>query len=284
VALGTIHRGVLALQRELSLRMIEALVDRLQRNLFPPARTVAGLAALREAPVMRVFVAIGALAKRNAHVLRLAVWSIRMALGALHLGMQAGQGIARLRMIKLGLTALADIDRFPIHKIVALQAVRSQAAFVLILVTRDASCRETKICPGRVLDFDGRAFLGGDVARIVAFVTGQAFVFAFKHVPRFFMIEGFDVPLDQREVHAVVIGVAAGALLAGARRDVVGGVQTFVGREPDRNLGVTFHTLQLGLATELVALGAVCRTVQEFVRTREGAGRNLRGGHGPQPK
>src|SRR5450631_1860222 len=168
VALGTIHSRVLALQRELGLRMVEALVDRLQRNLLPPARTVAGLAALREAPVMRVFVAIGALVKRNAHVLRLAVWSIGMALGALHLGMQAGQGIARLRVIELGLTGLAGL---PIHKIVALQAVRSQAALVLILVTRDATRRETKICPARVLDFYGRAFLRRDVARIVAFIA-----------------------------------------------------------------------------------------------------------------
>ena len=224
VALGTIHSRVLALQRELGLRMVEALVDRLQRNLLPPARTVAGLAALREAPVMRVFVAIGALVKRNAHVLRLAVWSIGMALGALHLGMQAGQGIARLRVIELGLTGLADIDRLPIHKIVALQAVRSQAALVLILVTRDATRRETKICPARVLDFYGRAFLRRDVARIVAFITGQALVFAFEQVSRFFMIEGLDVPLDQREVFPVVFRVAAGAFLARAGRNVIGGV------------------------------------------------------------
>ena len=92
-------------------------------------------------------------------VLRLAVRSVGVALGALHLGMQAGQRIARLRVIELGLTGLADIDRFPVHEIVALLAVWAQAAFVLILVAGDATGRQTEVGPAQILDFDGRTFL-----------------------------------------------------------------------------------------------------------------------------
>lgn len=40
MALSAINAGVLALQRKFCLRVIEALVDRLQRNLFPAAGVV----------------------------------------------------------------------------------------------------------------------------------------------------------------------------------------------------------------------------------------------------
>jgi len=112
----------------------------------------------------------------------------------------------------------------------------------------------------------------------VTLVAVQTGVLALEHVAGFLMIESFDVPLDQREVETVMIGVAAGALLTGTRRDVVSGVQTLVGRDPGPNLGMTFHTLQLGLATKLVALGAIRRPAEELVRAGEGAGRNLRRG------
>ena len=47
---------------------------------------------------------------------------------------------------------------------------------------------------------------------------------AFQQVSRFFVIESLDVPLDQREVFPVVLRVASGAFLAGAGKNVVGGV------------------------------------------------------------
>jgi hypothetical protein len=90
MALGAIDSRVFALKRILGLGMIEALVDCLQRDFFPAARAVAGLAALRKASVVRILVAIGTQVKGNAYILRLAVGAVDMALGALHLGMQAG--------------------------------------------------------------------------------------------------------------------------------------------------------------------------------------------------
>ncbi len=109
---------------------------------------------------------------------------------------------------------------------------------------------------------------GGDAGRIVAFIAGQAGVLAFQQVSRFFVIEGFDVPLDQREILAVVLGVAAGAFLAGTGGNVIGGVQTPVGGKPGRDLGVTVQTLQRRLPAELVATGAVGGAVQRLVRPR----------------
>ena len=96
VALGAFHRGMLAFQRELRFRVVEAFIHRLQRNLLPAAGVVARLAALREAAVVRIFVAVRAGIERNAGILRLPIRSVYMALGALHLCVQSGQRIACL--------------------------------------------------------------------------------------------------------------------------------------------------------------------------------------------
>jgi len=55
---------------------------------------VAGLAALREAAVMRILVAVRALVERDANVLRLTIRTVNVALGALHLRMKSGQSKA----------------------------------------------------------------------------------------------------------------------------------------------------------------------------------------------
>ena len=75
------------------------------------------------------------------------------------------------------------------------------------------------------------------------------------------MIEGLDVPLDQREIVAIVIGVATGALLAGAGRNVIGRVKPFVSRNAAADFGVTFHAFEGCLAAKLVTARAVSRTV-----------------------
>ena len=145
---------------------------------------------------------------------------------------------------------------------------------MLILVASDATGRQAEVSPVQIFDLDGRAFLRRDVRRVVALVARQAGVLAFEQISGVFVIEGLDVPLDQREVFSVVLGVAAGAFLAGAGRNVVGGVQALAGREPGRDLGVTVQTFQRRLPAELVATGAVGRSVQGLVRPRERAGRN----------
>lgn len=144
MALRAVHIDVLAFERILRLRVVEALADRLQRDFFPPARAMTRLATLREAAVVRVFVAIRALVERDANILRFAISAVRVALGALHLRVQASQRIARLRVVELTL-ALADADRLPVFKVVARLASRSKAAFVLILVACNATCRQPEV-------------------------------------------------------------------------------------------------------------------------------------------
>src|SRR5579871_2939085 len=90
MALRAIDRGVFAFERIFGLRVVEPLVDRLQRDLLPAARAMAGLATLREAAVVRVLVTIGALVEGDTDVLRLPIRPVDMALGTLHLGVQSG--------------------------------------------------------------------------------------------------------------------------------------------------------------------------------------------------
>lgn len=88
VALRTADAGMLAFQQILRLRVIEALVHRLQRNLPPPAGVMARLASLgSETAVMRILVTVGTLGERNPCVSRLAICAIHVTLGALHLSM-----------------------------------------------------------------------------------------------------------------------------------------------------------------------------------------------------
>ena len=81
---------------------------------------MAGRAGLGEAALVRIFVAIRAQVEWDADVLRLAIGAVGVALGALHLGVQAGQGIASLAVIEL-----ADVNRLPVHEVVAGLAIRA---------------------------------------------------------------------------------------------------------------------------------------------------------------
>lgn len=224
VALGTIHAGMPTFKREPGFGVIEPLVDRFERDLLPPVRVVARLATLGKAAVVRVFVAVGALIKGDAHVLRLAIGPVGVALGALHLRVQARQRITRLRVIEL-----AGADRLPVFEIVALLTRCPETTFVLILVTRDTASREAEVRSVQIFYLDARAFLRADVRRIMTFVTRQSRVLAFEDVSRFLVIEGRHIPLDQWKIFSVVLGMAPRTLPARSSRNVVGGVQAFVG-------------------------------------------------------
>ena len=275
VALGAIDAGMLALQGELCLGVIKALIQRLSGDLFPSARVMARLAGLRgEAAAMGVFVAVGALVEWNPGVLRLAIRSVGVALGALHLGMQPRERVACFRVIEL-----CNADFLPVFEIVALLTGRAQPSFVGILVTAATCGREAEISSAQILDFDGRTVGGRDIGSIVALVTGQAGVLAFEGVPSFLVIEGLDIPLDQREVLAIVLRVAARAFLTGTGGNVVSSVQAFVGGEPSCDLGMAIEALEGRLPPEFVATGAVGSAVERLVRPRQWPGRNLgRGG------
>lgn len=104
---------------------------------------MAGLATLSKAAVVGILVAIRALAEGKPGISGLIIRTWRVALGAHNLSVQAGQGIARLRMIELGLTGLVDTDRLPVFEVMALLACRSEASIVRILVARGAGRGQT---------------------------------------------------------------------------------------------------------------------------------------------
>ena len=97
----------------------------------------------------------------------------------------------------------------------------------------------------------------------------------FEQISGLLVVEVLGIPLDQGEVFTIVLRVAASALLAGARRNVVGGVQPLAGGKPGADFGVTFQTFPGRLSTELVATGAICRSVQRLMGLRERSGRDL---------
>lgn len=130
-----------------------------------------------------------------------------------------------------------------------------------------AGGRQSEIGSAQVFDLDGRAFLRADLRRSVAAIATEPGVLALKDVSGLFVIEGFDVPLDQREIFAIVLRVTARALLARSRRNSVSGMKSPVRRKAGRDLRVAVETFQRSLPTEFVATGAVGSPIQRLVRS-----------------
>ena len=179
-----------------------------------------------------------------------------MALGALNLRMQAGQRISGLVVIEL-----AHIDGFPVDEVVAGLAGRAQASLVKVFVAGNAGGRQTEKGAVQVLVLNGCPFLRRNSGRIVALITFDSGVLAFQDIPGLFVVKGLCIPLDQREICPVVLGVTAGALLAGAGREVIRRVQPPVSLKTAGDLGVAFQALKRRLAAKLVTSGAVRRSV-----------------------
>ena len=253
VATQAIHCLVLAFQGIFGFGMIETLADRLQRNSFPARGVVAGLASLlREAAAMGIGVAIRAGIERQTNIARLVVGSRRMALRAGHLRVEAGQRITSLVMVKLR-------DILPVFKIVALLAILSQAAAMLIFMAVHAIGRDAEKSSGLVSNLDGKHFIGLDVGRGVAAVARESGMLALQVVAGLTVVETGRRrrPFDDFEIFAVVLGVAARALLAGVGFEVVGGMQAAPGAYTGGDLGMAFQALQRARRTQSVASRAI---------------------------
>jgi hypothetical protein len=207
--------------------------------------------------MMRVLVAIRTLVERDSCISRLIVWPRCMTLGALNLHVQPGQRIACLRVIEL-----TNADCLPVLKVVALLAGWPKTSAVRVLMASGASRRYPEIGLVKVLDFDHRAFLWTNSRWRMTAIASQSCVLAFEQVSGLLMVERFDVPLDEGEVFAIVFRVAACTLLAGAWRNVVGRMQSRAGIEPLGDFRMAVQALERRLSTELVATGAVGRSIQ----------------------
>ena len=126
--------GVFSKQREFRLGVVECAVEPRLQNLVPSGCAVAGLAGLRKAATVGIRVAIGAAGKGYTDVARLPVRPQGVATLAGHLNVQTREGIPCGRMIKF-----PDRARLPISRVVALQAVNSEPAVVLVLMTDGAT-------------------------------------------------------------------------------------------------------------------------------------------------
>ena len=238
---------------------------------FQPASAVAGLASLGECAMVRIAVAVAALIERNAGVARLAVLTRCVTFGASHGSMQPGQGITRLGMIEL-----AKRERLPVFGIVALLAAGAKSSVVRILVTGGASGRETEVGPAEIFKLDSRTLNGRDPPGRVAAATFQMSVLAFERISGLLMIESLEVPLDEREVLAVMVGVTACTLFAGSGLHAVGRVQAATSVEPPRDFSMAVKAAKRRSSAQFVAGSAVRRPIQRLVGASQRARRNLR--------
>jgi len=121
------------------------------------------------------------------------------------------------------------------------------------------------------------------VFRDMAFFALHASMLPFEGIARLLMIEGLGIPLDERKVEAVVIGVALRAFLAGACPDAKREVQAFVSRKAGGNFGVAIEALENRLAAQLVAGRTASSAFKVLVSASKGSRRNL-GANGSRQK
>src|SRR3954469_7604824 len=201
---------------------------------------MAGLASLREAALVRIVMAIGAFAEWQSGETRLVVRPRRVTLGAGDLRVHSGQRITRLRVIKLA-------DVLPLCRVVTLLAIRPQSSVVLVLVTANAVRRNAQETPVEIANLDERTHCRGDVLRRMTAVAGDSCVLAFQRVPGLPVIEGLWVQLDQGEVFSIMFGVAADALLARSRGEMISSVQAFAFGQSLGDLRMAIQALECGL-------------------------------------
>lgn len=127
-----INRLVFALQRIFRLGVVKVLFQTLG-DLLPTQGRMAGRTCLLDSAMMRILVAVIALAKRKSLVSRLVVRPGCMALLALHLLVLSGQRVPRFRMIE------RRRDVLPVIEVVAGFALRPETSLVKIFVARGAS-------------------------------------------------------------------------------------------------------------------------------------------------
>ena len=174
---------------------------------------------------------------------------------------------------------------FPVDEIVALQAILPEPPLVKVFVAGYARLRNPQEGLAEVLHFYIGALGGRDSIGKVALVAGQTGMFAFQQISGFLVVKLVRIPLDQREIRPIVIGVAADAFLAGAGQNVIGPVQPALGGDSRANIGVAADAFELRLAAaELVAVGAVGGSVEKLMWLRQRAGRNLRRGGSGEPE
>ena len=168
---------------------------------------------------------------------------------------------------------------------VARRAVRAQLPVVLVCMAALAIGRKTKISMVQVLHRNARARGGRNVCGFVAVVAPDGRVTPGKREARLAVVHGLAVrlPANQREVGAIVLGVAGGAILSRCVRREPYSVHAASLRHSLPNLRMAIEASKLDLPTpKCVAFRATQRTRKRFVRLRQGSWRDLRAAGGGQ--
>lgn len=228
---------------------------------------MAGFAGALESPVVRIAVASCAAAERQTEVLHFSVRTLGfMALLAGHLGVSPRQPIAGFGMIKLR-------HRCPVIQGMALLAVCSQPAPVLVCVAAYAGARQAQIGQVQILHLDRPSLGWRNVAGVMALLAGERGVFALQRVACLGMVEGFlgRLPVDQLKVDAVMLRVTPHAVPAGALGSKNRAVIAGMGGDPPGNLVVALQALEASswASCQPMATGAARRSFQKLVRFGE---------------
>lgn len=243
------------------------------QQLLPARRGVTVFAALGfERAFVGIDVAVGAgielhvlVACRPTRLIRL------VAFFASDLDVETGQRIARLRMVKL-------IRGFPIRKVVALQAVVAELALMHIFVARHAILRQSEKGPGEILHLNERTLVRNHISGHVTLLTGNAGVLSFQVVARQPVVKLFlrRLPVDQVEIRAIVLQMAANAVLPVWVAHLDLEVISVLAAETSGDFFVAIQALEGRRGgAELVAARTLCGPGEGLVGFRKRARRNL---------
>ena len=269
------HLGVFSEQRVLGFGVVEL---KSRKNFFPSRGGMAVLATLGlERAFVGIDVAIDARVKLHVVIARRSAGFVRLvALFARHFLVLPGQRIASLVMVEI-------LGFFPIHEVVAFQAVVSEPSFVNILVARNAILDEPKKRSGQILDLDERALFFHHVHRGVAFLARQTSVLAQQLVTRQVVVKFFlrRLPVNEIEVRSVVIQVALHAVLAVGIAHLEPVVVAVLVRQPFGDLLVAFQAFEgRNASAKEVATVALRRSGKRLMRLGKRSGGNLRAQRG----
>jgi len=189
---------------------------------------------------------------------------------------RAGEWIARLRVVEL---LLVDTGSLPVDGRVALCAVASKAALVLVFVACNATGRKAQPCVIQILGPQLRSRGWKDVLGCMAGTARNTGVFPIERVTGLRVIKAprGRVPMEQVEVFPVVIGVAFDAGRSG--RSGVGKcrMESLVPLQFVFDFAMAFQTVKSRRpGRDLVAFDAIGGPVEALMRPGKGSRRNLR--------
>lgn len=110
---------------------------------------------------------------------------------------------------------MIDLRRgLPVGEVMALHAILPKLAAMDVLVTRIAFLRQSEEGLSQVVHFDQWPLGLADMRRRMALAAFESRVLALQWIASLIVIEGLKrrLPVDQRKILAVVLGVAFGAI------------------------------------------------------------------------